>query len=134
MTAACSGETSPARSAVRVAARSPVSRRAWLMVRLPAPRVTPAVWAYQSLVEPHASSLLASWRASTSARIPASRAATFDLNRCSSSTAPTSSSPVRADHNTSSNPARSSHAPATTPAGVGDGNGAMAIPHSSRTH
>ena len=75
ITAACSGETRPATMAAWVAARSPTSTPAWRMVWWPVPRWVPARWAYQSAVDPHASSVLAVPRAWTSARTRASRAA-----------------------------------------------------------
>ena len=75
MTAACSGETSPSRSASRVAVRSPTRSLAWRTVRRPVRGWVPAVWVYQSPVEDQARCCLAILRSSTSASAAASTAA-----------------------------------------------------------
>ena len=117
MTAACSGETRPSRSASRVAVRSVTRSLAWRTVRRPVRGWVPARWVYQSPVEDHARCCLAILRSSTSARAAASTAARCARSVSHAATVSTISSAGLAAQRVSSTVATIRLAAARTPAG-----------------
>ncbi len=112
ITSACSGDTSPACNATRVAARSPHNGRAVRSIRDPWPCRPPAVWVRQSPGETQPGVLAASV-ASTSTATWASTAATSERSRSSSTVTSSRSSGRAAAHRVSASAATCSRAAAT---------------------
>ena len=112
--AAWAADTSPERSAARVAVRSVTSACAFATARRPSRRVTPATWVNQSEVEPQCSRFFARSLVSASASSCASTAATWAFSAWNSRIPSTSSSSEAPAHSRSSRTASSRLAASNT--------------------
>src|SRR3954462_515320 len=120
ITLAWVAEITPPANAVPVAARSPLTALANARVARPVPLRPPAIAVQKSAVDDQPSAR-AALVASISATTFSSTASRVDRSRSRPVAVSSSSTGVRAAHNTSPSPATSSRAAATTPAGVTGG-------------